>query len=110
MTGEREVIFGQAFHPKGECEALYIITDTSPQYNPQSISAAKVVIEATDDGIVERLGLPGGINPEDIGQIHELWALDRIIKAMGMTFNGNLPEDMQELLRENSAKPPRKLN
>ena len=84
-----------------------MVTDTSPQHNPKSISAAQVVI--LESGL-EKLGLPGGINPEDVGQAQEIWTVDRVIKVMGMTFNGNLPEDMQELLRENAAKPPRKLN
>lgn len=104
---EREIVFGQAFHPNDDSsESIFVVTDTLPQHNPNSISAAQVVV--TESG-TERLGLPGGIVPEDIGQAQEVWSVDRIIKAMGMTFKGNLPEDMQKLFRENAAKPARKV-
>jgi len=104
---EREIVFGQAFYPNEDSsESIFVVTDTLPQHNPKIISVAQVVITEYE---AERLGLPGGINPEDVGQAQEIWTVDRVIKAMGMTFNGNLPEDMQKLLRKNAAKAPRKI-
>lgn len=108
---EREVVFGQAFHPNDDPnEPLFIVTDTSPRYFPESIAAAQVTFQETEQGLIERLGLPGSFSPETIGQAKEIWSIDRISRAMELIFKGNLPAEMQELLRENAAKPPRKFS
>ncbi len=107
---ERQIVFGQAFYPRDdESQPLHVVTDTSPRYYPESIGAQQVIVEKTKDGEIERLGLSGDIPPENVGQMREIWTLDRIIKASGVTFNGSLPEGIEAILRDNAEKPPRKI-
>ncbi len=109
MKPEREdnkhtIVFGQAFRCRGRVGSyLYVVIDTDPKFNPNVISASQIVIE----GNIERLGIPGGIDPSEVHNFRDVWNIERIIKAMGITLGGDLPNDMKEMLIENSRKPPR---
>jgi len=101
---EHTIVFGQAFCYRGKVGSyLYVVVDTDPRFNPKVISASQVVKE----GKIQRLGLPGGIDPSEVRNLRNVWNIERIIKAMGITLGGDLPNDMKEILIENSRKPPR---
>lgn len=105
-----EIVFGQAFYPYNDKrQPLHVVTDTSPRYYPESIGVQQVIIEETKGGTIERLGLSGDIAPSKVGQVVDVWTLERIIKAHAATFDGKLPDGVEEVLRENSSKAPRKI-
>lgn len=110
MSPEKLIVFGQVFKLYND-ERLprFVVTDTSPKNNPESIAVAELIIEAGKSGEIERLGIPGSCDPKMVGQAEEVWTFKRMVKAMSMTFNGNLPEEIQDLLSENVMKPPCKI-
>lgn len=105
-----EIVFGQAFYPYNDRrQPLHVVTDTSPRYYPESIGVQQVIVEETENGTIERLGLSGDIAPEKVGQVVDVWTFERIVKAHAITFGGRLPDGVEEILRENSSKAPRKI-
>lgn len=106
----KEICFGQAFYPFNDRrQPLHVVTDTSPRYYPKMIGVQQVIVEKTESGTIERLGLSGDMAPEKVGQVLNVWTLERIIKAYAATFDGELPDGVEEIFRENSSKEPRKI-
>ena len=103
-NNEHTIVFCQTFYPMGEEDKpLFVVVDTSPTFNPKIISASQVVVENE----MERIGMPGGIDPLEVFCFRDIWDIERIIKAMSAQLGGKLSKDIEVLLRECSVKPPR---